>query len=69
MPGKTERKSAGVLAGLTRSKVKSFEACPGYSTAAMRWRPAGASGNRGALGRRQQREATAAARGRGRVEG
>jgi hypothetical protein len=29
MPGKTERKSAGVLAGLTRAKAKSFEACPG----------------------------------------
>jgi hypothetical protein len=42
MPGKTGRKSVGVLAELKRVKVKSFEACPGLSTAAMRWRPAGA---------------------------
>jgi hypothetical protein len=42
MSGKSGKLDAGMLAELVRTKDKSSRACPGVSTAVMRWWPTGA---------------------------
>jgi hypothetical protein len=61
---KSEERDVGTHAVLVRTRDRSPGLACGLSTAAVRWRPTGVRGNRGARGAGQRGGATAAGKAR-----